>query len=180
MGCCGENSSKYSTSELIIDLYTLEPQNDRGNIFIIKKVESEKLDKSIDRTLKDHLFDSKIMNNKNLGENFQFKINNSLFYCYLKEIPIVKNFLQVRDLEPLNFETLHKISILLTSNYDKLYLPKKYLIKKTKFFPELNNLKIDCSDISLNTNNIFNQYLSCDLILTKPQLTEDLSQIQEE
>ena len=180
MGCCGDNSGKYSTSELFIDLYILEPQNDRGTIFIIKKIESDNLDKTFDRTLKEHLICSKIMNNNYLGENFQFKINNSLFYCYLKEIPIVKNYLQVKDLEPLSFETLHKISILLTNNYDKLYLPKKYLIKKTKFYSDLNNLKIDFSSISLNTKNIFDPNLSCDLILTKPHLTEDLSQIQEE
>ena len=180
MGCCGDNARNYSPTELFVDLFTLEPQNRNGTIFIIKKLESENLEKVMDKTLKEHLNDSKIMTNTFLEKNFQFKINNALFYCYLKEKPIIKNFLQVKDLDPSNFDSLHRISILLTKNYDKLSLPKINLINKTKHSSDLNNLKLDFSNISINTQKVYDPNLSCDLQLTKPHLTEDLSQIQEE
>ena len=180
MGCCGDNTRNYSPTELFVDLFTLEPQNRNGTIFIIKKLESENLEKVMDKTLKEHLNDSKIMTNTFLEKNFQFKINNALFYCYLKEKPIIKNFLQVKDLDPSNFDSLHRISILLTKNYDKLSLPKINLINKTKHSSDLNNLKLDFSNISINTQKVYDPNLSCDLQLTKPHLTEDLSQIQEE
>ena len=176
MGCCG----KFSTMNFFLDLFSLEPENSKGNSFIIKKIESQKCDKIIEKTLKEHITESKIIKTEKLGDKFQFNINNALFYFYLNENPIIKNFLQVKDLEPFNFETLYKISILLTKNYDKLSLPKIHLINKTKFESDLDNLKVDFSNISINTQKIFDPNLSCDIILTKPHLTEDLSEIHEE
>ena len=176
MGCCG----KFSTMNFFLDLFSLEPENSKGNSFIIKKIESQKCDKIIEKTIKEHITESKIIKTEKLGDKFQFNINNALFYFYLNENPIIKNFLQVKDLEPFNFETLYKISILLTKNYDKLSLPKIHLINKTKFESDLDNLKVDFSNISINTQKIFDPNLSCDIILTKPHLTEDLSEIHEE
>ena len=180
MGCCGDRTSKFSTMEFVADLYTLEPQNKSGTIFLIKKLESQKFDKVLEKTLKDHLSESKILKNPIFDEKFQFNISNALFYCYLNDNPIVKNYLQVKDLEPFNFETLYKISILLTKNYDKLNLPKINLINKTKFSNGLSDLKVDFSNTLLNTSKIFDPNLSQDLILTKPNLTEELSEIHEE
>ena len=180
MGCCGDKFNKFSTMNFYLDLFSLEPDNPKGNSFIITKLESNKCDKIIEKTLKEHINESKILNNPKLGAQFQFNINNALFYCYLNENPIVKNYLQVKDLEPFNFETLYKISILLTKNYDKLALPKINLINKTKFASDLNNLKVDFSNIFIDTKKIFDSNLSNDLILTKPHLTEDLSEIHEE
>ena len=180
MGCCGDRSTKFSTMEFVVDLYTLEPQNKSGTIFLIKKLETQKFDKVLEKTLKEHLSESKILKNPIFDEKFQFNISNALFYCYLNDNPIVKNYLQVKDLEPFNFETLFKISILLTKNYDKLNLPKINLINKTKFSNGLSDLKVDFSNTLLNTSKIFDPNLSKDLILTKPQLTEELSEIHEE
>ena len=163
-----------------LDLFSLEPENSKGNSFIIKKIESQKCVKIIEKTLKEHITESKIIKTEKLGDKFQFNINNALFYCYLNKNLLIKNFLQVKDLEPFNFETLYKISILLTKNYDKLSLPKIHLINKTKFESDLDNLKVDFSNISINTQKIFDPNLSCDIILTKPHLTEDLSEIHEE
>ena len=180
MGCCGDKLNKFSPMNFFLDLFSLEPENSKGNSFIIKKIESQKCDKIIEKTLKEHITESKIIKTEKLGDKFQFNINNALFYFYLNENPIIKNFLQVKDLEPFNFETLYKISILLTKNYDKLSLPKIHLINKTKFESDLDNLKVDFSNISINTQKIFDPNLSCDIILTKPHLTEDLSEIHEE
>ena len=180
MGCCGDKFNKFSTMHFYLDLFSLEPDNAKGNCFIITKLDSNKCNKIIEKTLKEHLNESKILKNPKLGAQFQFNINNALFYCYLNENPIVKNFLQVKDLEPFNFETLYKISILLTKNYDKLALPKLNLINKTKFASDLSNLKVDFSNIFIDTKKIFDSNLSSDLILTKPHLTEDLSEIHEE
>jgi hypothetical protein len=181
MGCCGEKHNKYSTTEFYVELLNLEPDVDNKYCFIIKKIESQHFDKVIEKTLKEHLVDSKIMKNKFLGERFQFNINNSLFYCYLKDNPIIKNYLQVKDLETFNFDTLYKISILLTKNFDKLSLPKINLINKTKFVSDLNNLSLDFSNVTIDTKKIFDPNLSSDdLVLTKPHLTEELSEIHEE
>ena len=181
MGCCGGNLRKLSTTDFYIELFNLEPENSKGTKFIIKKLESEKFEKVLEKTLKDHLSELKIIKNKNLGAKFKFNIGNSLFFFYLNEKTIVKNFIQVKGLEPFNFETLYKISILLTKNYDKLTLPKKNLIDKTKFSSDLNNLKIDFSNEQINIQKIFDPNLSNNnIVLTKPQLTEDLSEIHEE
>ena len=182
MGCCGNKiNNKYSSMEFYIDLFTLEPENSKGKKFLIKKLETQKFDKTIEKTLKEYLKGSKILKNKILGNNFQFNINNALFYCYLNETAIVKNYLQVKDLEPFNFETLIKISILLTKNYDKLTLPKINLINKTKLSKDLTNLSVDFSNTTINNQKNFDPNLSNDnLELTKPRLTEDLSDIHED
>ena len=107
MGCCGEKSSKYSTIEFCIELFNIEPCENNNYCFKIKKLDSQKFDKVIEKTLKEHLASSKIMQNKNLDKKFQFNINNALFYCYLNDNPIIKNYLQVKDLEIFNFDTLY-------------------------------------------------------------------------
>jgi len=85
----------------------------------------------------------------------------------------------VKDVEPFNFENLSKISILLTKNYDKLCLQKKNIIDKTKFVSDLNNLKLDFTN--LGNQKIFDPNLTIDnFVLTKPNLTENLSEINEE
>jgi hypothetical protein len=181
MGCCGEKANKYSSMEFEMELLTLESQNRNKTVFLIKKLYSQRIDKVLEKTLKDHISESKILNNKELGDKFQFNINNALFYFYLNETPIVKNYLQVKDIEPFSFDTLYKISILITKEYDLLALPKINLINKTKFTQELNNLQLDFSNAMINTQKIFDPNLSNDnLVLTKPHLTEELSEIHEE
>jgi hypothetical protein len=181
MGCCGEKNTKYSTMEFYVELFNLEPDVNNKYRFTIKKLESQKFDKVIEKTLREHLANSKIMKNKYLDERFQFNINNALFYCYLNDNPIIKNYLQVKDLETFNFDTLYKISILLTKNYDQLNIPKINLINKTKFVSDLDNFVLDFSNVKIDTNKIFDPNISSDdLVLTKPHLTEDLSEIHEE
>ena len=85
----------------------------------------------------------------------------------------------MKDVEPFNFENLSKISILLTKNYDKLCLQKKNIIDKTRFVSDLNNLELDFTN--LGNQKIFDPNLSSDnFVLTKPNLTENLSEINEE
>ena len=47
MGCCGDKFNKFSTMNFFLDLFSLEPENSKGNSFIIKKIESQKCDKII-------------------------------------------------------------------------------------------------------------------------------------
>ena len=176
MGC---SSDKTSSINFYIELFTLIPEKNNTKCFQVKNVEKVKFEKTIEKKLFEYIVDSKISKNNFLEENFQFNINNSLFYIYTIQNPIIKNYLQVKDIEPFNFETLSKISILLTKNYDKLCLPKKNLVDKTKFISDLNNLKLDFTN--LGNQKIFDPNLSCDnFILTKPNLTENLSEINEE
>ena len=176
MGCSGD---KISSVHFYIELFTLIPDKNNIKCFQVKSVEKVKFEKIIEKKLFDYVNESKITKNNFLEENFQFSINNSLFYIYLGQNPIIKNFVQVKDVEPFNFENLSKISILLTKNYDRLCLQKKNIIDKTRFVSDLNNLKLDFTN--LGNQKIFAPNLSFDnFILTKPNLTENLSEINEE
>jgi len=176
MGCSGD---KASSINFYIELLALIPEKNNIKCFQVKNVEKVKFEKIIDKKLLDYINDSKIIKNNFLEENFQFSINNSLFFIYLGQNPIIKNYVQVKDVEPFNFENLTKISILLTKNYDKLCLQKKNLIEKTKFVSDLNNLKLDFTN--LGNQKIFDPNLTIDnFVLTKPNLTENLSEINEE
>ena len=176
MGCSGD---KASSINFYIELLALIPEKNNIKCFQVKNVEKVKFEKIIDKKLLDYINDSKIIKNNFLEENFQFSINNSLFFIYLGQNPIIKNYVQMKDVEPFNFENLTKISILLTKNYDKLCLQKKNLIEKTKFVSDLNNLKLDFTN--LGNQKIFDPNLTIDnFVLTKPNLTENLSEINEE
>ena len=175
MGCCGEKTN-ISYNEFIIELLTLIPEYNKS-IFSIKEIESIKFNKQLEKKLIEYISESKISKNNYLKENFKFNINNSLFYCYINNIPIIYNYLQIKDLEPYNYDNLYKISILLTSNFDRLFLPKIILKNKTKFCSKLQDLKLDFSQI-INSEIIMDTQLTYDnMILTKPQLTEDLSDV---
>ena len=175
MGCCGEKAN-ISCNEFIIELLTLIPEYNKS-IFNIKEIESIKFNKQLEKKLIENISESKISRNNYLKENFKFNINNSLFYCYINNKPIIYNYLQIKDLEPYNYDNLYKISILITSNFDRLFLPKLILKNKTKFCSKLQDLKLDFSQI-INSEIIMDTQLTNDnLILTKPQLTEDCTDI---
>ena len=178
MGCCGE-SVQISTMEFTIDLYDLIQDPNKKTVFQFKKLNSTVTEKLFDKTLSIYIQETKI--HKGLGDDFKFTINNTLFYCYLNnKNAIVKNYLQVKELVPLNYETLHKISIVLTNNYNQLYMPKINLINKTKNIMDLNGKTIDFSDVMLNRKYIFDPNLSKDLIIfSKPNLGEEMAQINE-
>ena len=178
MGCCGE-SVQISTMEFTLDLYDLIQDPNKKTVFQFKKLNSTVTEKLFDKTLSIYIQETKI--HKGLGDDFKFTINNTLFYCYLNnKNAIVKNYLQVKELVPLNYETLHKISIVLTNNYNQLYMPKINLINKTKNIMDLNGKTIDFSDVMLNRKYIFDPNLSKDLIIfSKPNLGEEMVQINE-
>ena len=171
MGCCGE-SVQISTMEFTIDLYDLIQDPNKKTVFQFKKLNSAITEKLFDKTLSVYIQETKI--HKSLGDDFKFSINNSLFYCYLNnKNAIVKNYLQVKELVPLSYETLTKISIVLTNNYNQLYMPKINLINKTKNIMNLNGNTIDFSDVMLNRQYIFDPNLSRDIVIFfKPNLGE--------
>ena len=175
MGCCGE-SVQISTMEFTIDLYDLIQDPNKKTVFQFKKLNSAITEKLFDKTLSVYIQETKI--HKSLGDDFKFTINNSLFYCYLNnKNAIVKNYLQVKELVPLSYETLTKISIVLTNNYNQLYMPKINLINKTKNIMNLNGNTIDFSDVMLNRQYIFDPNLSRDIVIFfKPNLGEEMSQ----
>ena len=175
MGCCGE-SVQISTMEFTIDLYDLIQDPNKKTVFQFKKLNSAITEKLFDKTLSVYIQETKI--HKSLGDDFKFTINNSLFYCYLNnKNAIVKNYLQVKELVPLSYETLTKISIVLTNNYNQLYMPKINLINKTKNIMNLSGNVIDISDVMLNRQYIFDPNLSKDMILfRKPNLGDEMNE----
>ena len=179
MGCCGEGAP-INTLDVVLELYDLIQDPGKKSIFQFKKLNSVTTEKLFDKTLSIYINETKIC--KSLGDDFKFSINNALFYCYLNHNnAIVKNYLQVKDLVLLNYETLFKISIVLINNYNQLYMPKISLINKTKNIIDLDNEKIDLSDVMLNTDYIFNPNLSMDrVIFAKPNLVEDMAEANED
>ena len=86
MGCCEENLNHFSSMEFYLELFTLEP-NKNGNVFTIKRLESIKVEKMAEKTLRIHIIETGLTRSQ--GEQFKFTIDNALFYCYLNENPIV-------------------------------------------------------------------------------------------
>ena len=169
MGCCGE-SVQISTMEFTLELYDLIQDPDKKTVFQFKKLNSANAEKLFDKNLTTYIKETNLC--KTLGDDFKFTINNSLFYCYLNtKNAIVKNYLQVKELVPLSYETLHKIAIVLTNNYNQLYMPKINLINKTKNIMNLSGNVVDISDVMLNRQYIFDPNLSKDMIIfRKPNL----------
>ena len=168
MGCCKEDI-QYSTMDLLIELYDLIPDPNKETKFIFKQLLSINTEKFFSKNLVTYINENNIC--KKISDDFKFTINNSLFYCYLNnKYAIVKNYLQVKELVPLDYETLFKISIVLLNNYNQLYMPKINLTDKT----------IDFQDVMLNRNYIFNPNLSLDkIIFVKPNLIEELGENNE-
>ena len=178
MGCCGE-SVQISSMDFTLELYDLIQDSEKKTKFQFKKLNSATTEKLFDKNLSIYIQETKIC--RTLPEDFKFTINNALFYCYLNyNRAIVKNFLQVKDLVPLSYETLFKISIVLTNNYNHLFMPKINLINKTKTIIDLDNQKIDLADVMLNRQYIFNPNLSMDrIVFAKPNLVEESPEIEE-
>ena len=175
MGCCGE-SVQISTMEFTLELYDLIQDPDKKTVFQFKKLNSANAEKLFDKNLTTYIKETNLC--KTLGDDFKFTINNSLFYCYLNtKNAIVKNYLQVKELVPLSYETLHKIAIVLTNNYNQLYMPKINLINKTKNIMNLSGNVIDISDVMLNRQYIFDPNLSKDMIIfRKPNLGDEMNE----
>ena len=174
MGCCGEEI-QYSTMNFSLELYDLIQDPNKNTKFQFKQLSSVKTEKLFSKTLLMYIDENSICNK--IGDGFKFSINNSLFYCYLNnKYAIVKNYLQVKDLVPLTYETLFKISIVLLNDYNRLYMPKINLISKSKNIIDLNDKIIDFQDVMLSRQYIFNPNLSSDkIIFLKPNLVEELS-----
>ena len=178
MGCCKEDI-QYSTMDLLIELYDLVPDPNKETKFTFKQLLSINTEKFFSKDLVTYINENNIC--KKISDDFKFTINNSLFYCYLNnKYAIVKNYLQVKELIPLDYETLFKISIVLLNNYNQLYMPKINLINKSKHIINLTDKTIDFQDVMLNRNYIFNPNLSLDkIIFAKPNLIEELGENNE-
>ena len=178
MGCCGDNI-QFSTINFTLELYDLIQNKDKITQFEIKKLSSTNIEKIFGKNLSTYIEETKIC--KDLGEDFKFTINNSLFYCYLnRNYAIVKNYLQVKDLVPMSYETLFKISIVLMSNYNQLYMPKINFANKTKNEIDLDGIKVDFSDVMLSNKYIFDPNISKDrIIMAKPKFEEAILHIDE-
>ena len=166
MGCCGNNKRDFlrNSNELLIELLTLDSRSDSSmteSIFTVKSLGKEKIIKNENQTLLKYIEESQLIQGQ--GQNFELNNNNSLFYCYINaNIPIVKNYIQIKTSSQFAAENIYKISILLTKNFDKLDLPKIYLINETKFLRELSGITLNFSELYRELDCAKNPNLSCD------------------
>ena len=173
MGCCG-GFGKNMTTDFIIELLALIDDDNNSTCFSIKEIKKVVCQKMLEKTLLEIIEESKLLNNDYIQSNFTFNINNTLFYFYTEENPMVKNYLQAKDVEPINFEHLWKISILIITDYDKLKLPKISLINKTKFCPILKEKKFNFKNELMNSKKALDPNITQDeLSLSKQILTKE-------
>ena len=160
MGCCGEKLPN-STKDFIIEVLNINKyssnEKDKAK-FIIEKKGQEEFLKIEAKKLLSYFEQSPIFSL--LGDNFEFSINNPLFFCYFEKLPVIKNYLQINDLIPFNYENLWKISILNTENFNDLELPMIYLLQETKFLKELENTEINFNEIYKYLEEIKNPELT--------------------
>ena len=172
MGCCG--FGKNMTTDFIIELLALIDDDNNTASFSIKELKKVVCQKMLEKTLLEIIEENKLLNNDYIESNFTFNINNTLFYFYTEVNPIIKNYLQAKDVEPINFENLWKISILIISDYDKLKLPKISLINKTKFCPILKDKKFNFKNELMDSKKALDPNLTQDeLTLSKQILTKE-------
>ena len=179
MGCCGDKQLNFCKNFTIEILYLdrISSSNNQNKVvFTITKKGEEEFLKIEQKSIIKYIGEASIINL--LGKNFEFSINNPLFYCYFDKIPIIKNYFQVKDLIPFNLEQLWKISILNTEKYDDLEFPKINLIQETKFLDFLENAKIDFTDLYMSLENIKNPELTINSNIANNENIEDDSDDQ--
>ena len=143
MGCSSSDNSSY-----IIQYCTLNQLPNEENIFQITLLEEEKILKEEGKKLIDQM--GKFNSSNNIKEflnrnNFE---THTMFYYFLREEPILKNYEQTTKYYPYNLPQLYKVIFLSIEN--KKNITNLIIENKTKFLRESNFIgyKMDFSDMA--------------------------------
>ena len=160
MGC-----SSYDNSSYIIQYCSLNQLSNKENVYQIKLIEEEEIIKEEGKKLIEQ------MGKFNTSANIQYFLkrnnfeSNTMFYYFLREEPIIKNYEQTQKYIPFNLPQLHKVIFLSTEN--KKNITNLVIENKTKFIKESNFIgyKLDFSDMEkileeINNSNITKDSLS--------------------
>jgi len=167
MGCSSSDSSSY-----IIQYCTLNQLPNKENIFQIKLLEEEKILKEEGKKLIDQM--GKFNSSNNIKEflnrnNFE---THTMFYYFLREEPILKNYEQTKKYFPYNLPQLYKVIFLSIENNKNI--TNLIIENKTKFLKESNFIgyKMDFNDMAKILEEVNNSKITKDSLSLRD---EDLS-----
>ena len=167
MGCSSSDNSSY-----IIQYCTLNQLPNKENIFQITLLEEEKILKEEGKKLLDQM--GKFNSSNNIKEflnrnNFE---THTMFYYFLREEPILKNYEQTTKYYPYNLPQLYKVIFLSIEN--KKNITNLIIENKTKFLRESNFIgyKMDFSDMAKILEEVNNSKITKDSLSLRD---EDLS-----
>ena len=167
MGCSSSDSSSY-----IIQYCTLNQLPNKENIFQITLLEEEKILKEEGKKLIDQM--GKFNSSNNIQEflnrnNFE---THTMFYYFLREEPILKNYEQTKKYFPYNLPQLYKVIFLSIENNKNI--TNLIIENKTKFLKESNFIgyKMDFNDMAKILEEVNNSKITKDSLSLRD---EDLS-----
>jgi len=160
MGCSTSNNSCY-----IIQYCTLSQLNNKENIYQINLIGEEKILKEETKKLTEQMGK---FNTSSEIKNFLSRTNfetHTIFYYFLREEPLIKNYEQTKKYYPYNIPQLSKVILLSTENNQNI--TNIVIENKTKNLTENNFIgyKIDISDMlkileGANNSNVTKDSLS--------------------
>ena len=167
MGCSSSDNSSY-----IIQYCTLNQLPNKENIFQITLLEEEKILKEEGKKLIDQM--GKFNSSNNIKEflnrnNFE---THTMFYYFLREEPILKNYEQTKKYFPYNLPQLYKVIFLSIENNKNI--TNLIIENKTKFLKESNFIgyKMDFNDMAKILEEVNNSKITKDSLSLRD---EDLS-----
>ena len=167
MGCSSSDNSSY-----IIQYCTLNQLPNKENIFQITLLEEEKILKEEGKKLIDQM--GKFNSSNNIQEflnrnNFE---THTMFYYFLREEPILKNYEQTKKYFPYNLPQLYKVIFLSIENNKNI--TNLIIENKTKFLKESNFIgyKMDFNDMAKILEEVNNSKITKDNLSLRD---EDLS-----
>ena len=142
MGCSSSNNSCY-----IIQYCTLSQLNNKENVYQINLIDEEKILKEEGKKLIEQMGEFNTSPEiKDFLNRSNFK-THTIFYYFLREEPLIKNYEQTKKYYPHNIPQLSKVILLSTENNQNI--TNLVIENKTKFLTEDNFIgyKIDIGDM---------------------------------
>ena len=169
MGCSSSTVSSY-----IVQYCSLEQMHNKENIFQINLIDEETIlkeerQKIIDQIGKNNT-SSRIKEFLN-RDNFE---THTMFYFFLREEPVLKNYEQAKKYFPYNLPQLYKVILLSTEN--KKNLTNLIIENKTKSIKESNFIgyKLDFNDMEKVLEEVNNSKITKDsLSLDEEDFSDD-------
>ena len=162
MGCSSSNNLNY-----IIQYCSIEPIHNKENIYKINLIEEETILKEEGKKIIDQM--GKFNNSSKIKEflNRDNLESHTMFYFFLREEPVLKNYEQSKKYYPFNLPQLYKVVLLSTENEKNI--TNLLIENKTKNIKESNfiGFKLDFSDmekilVEVNNSKITKDSLSLD------------------
>ena len=157
MGCSSSNTLSY-----IIQYCSIEPIKNKENIYQINLVEEESILKEEGKKIIDQL--GKFNNSSKIKEflnrdNFE---SHTMFYFFLRDEPVLKNYEQAKKYFPFNLPQLYKVVLLSTENEKNI--TNLLIENKTKNIKESNFIgyKLDFSDMEKILEEVNNSKITKD------------------